>query len=82
MAKHYGVVTDRYKLVRFYEPEFDYWELFDRTTDPKELASVFDDPKYAATRKELETELARLRKELKVPDPDPPETNLRQPKKK
>ena len=82
VAKHYGVVTDRYKLVRFYEPEFDYWELFDRKTDPNELKSVFDDPKYAATRKELETELARLRKDLKVPDPDPPETNLRQPKKK
>ncbi len=82
VAKHYGVVTDRYKLVRFYEPEFDYWELFDRKIDPKELTSVFDDPKYAATRKELEAELARLRTELKVPDQDPPETNLRQPKKK
>ena len=82
VPKHYGVVTDRYKLVRFYEPEFDYTELFDRKSDPKELKSVHGDPKYAATRKELETELARLRKELKVPDPDPPETNLRQPKKK
>lgn len=77
VPKHYGVVTDRFKLVRFYEKEFDYWELFDRQADPKELKSVFDDPKYAATRKELEAELAKLRKELKVPDPDPPETDLR-----
>ena len=80
VARHYGVVTDRYKLVRFYEPEFDYWELFDLKTDPQELKSVFGTPKYAAIQKELETELARLRKELKVPDPDPAETILPLPK--
>jgi len=82
VARHYGVVTDRYKLVRFYEPQFDYWELFDLKTDPKEMKSVYDDPKYAETRKELETELARLRTELKVPDTDPAETLPKQPKKK
>ncbi len=82
VARHYGVVTDRYKLVRFYEPMFDYWELFDLKADPKELTSVYDDPKYAATRKELEAELARLRTELKVPDTDPAETLPKQPKKK
>jgi arylsulfatase A-like enzyme len=77
VAKHYGVVTDRFKLVRFYEQEFDYWELFDRQTDPKELTSVWGKPGYAAQQKELEAELARLRSELKVPDPDPAETDLR-----
>lgn len=77
VARHYGVVTDRYKLVRFYEPEFDYWELFDLKSDPQELKSVWDDPKYADTRKELEAELARLRKELKVPDPDPKEAAIK-----
>ena len=25
---HYGVVTDRYKLVHFYAPDVDYWELY------------------------------------------------------
>ncbi|MEO2089882.1 MAG: sulfatase/phosphatase domain-containing protein, partial [Gemmataceae bacterium] len=77
VAKHYGVVTDRFKLVRFYEKEFDYWELFDTQKDPKELTSVYGRPEYAAAQKELEAELARLRTELKVPDPDPPETDLR-----
>ena len=38
---HYGVVTDRYKLVHFYEPDVDYWELFDLKTDPKEMTSVY-----------------------------------------
>lgn len=77
VARHYGVVTDRYKLVHFYEPQFNYWELFDLQKDPRELRSVFDLPEYAGTRKELETELARLRKELKVPDPDPQETVIK-----
>ncbi len=76
VARHYGVVTKRYKLVHFYEPEFGYWELFDLKTDPQELKSVYGRPEYAKVQKELETELARLRKELKVPDQDSPETLL------
>lgn len=76
VARHYGVVTDRYKLVRFYEPEFDEWELFDLEKDPHELKSVYGKPEYADVQKDLEKELARLRKELKVPENDPPETIL------
>jgi arylsulfatase A-like enzyme len=75
--RHYGVVTERYKLIHFYELDVDYWELFDLKTDPKELTSVLGKPEYAEVQKELEKELARLRKELKVPDPDPPETIIR-----
>ncbi|MCR4414055.1 MAG: sulfatase [Thermoguttaceae bacterium] len=74
VARHYGVVTARYKLVRFYEPQLDYWELFDLEKDPRELTSVYGRPDYAAVQRELHAELARLRQELKVPDPDPPET--------
>jgi arylsulfatase A-like enzyme len=77
VRRHYGVVTDRYKLVRFYEPDVAYWELFDLKTDPRELTSVYGKAEYAGVQKELETELARLRKELKVPDPDPPETAIK-----
>jgi arylsulfatase A-like enzyme len=75
--RHYGVVTDRYKLVYFYEPEMNYWELFDLEKDPHELQSVFGQKEYAGVQKELETELARLRAELKVPAEDPPETMLK-----
>jgi arylsulfatase A-like enzyme len=74
VRRHYGVVTERYKLVHFYEPDMNYWELFDLQTDPHELRSVFDDKEYAAVRKELERELAKLRAELKVPAQDPPES--------
>ena len=58
IARHYGVVTDRYKLVHFYNPH-DYWELFDLKTDPRETTSVFTSAEYAAVRKQLEDELAR-----------------------
>jgi arylsulfatase A-like enzyme len=69
---HYGVVTDQYKLVHFYGSDVDYWELFDRQADPHELRSVYGQSGYAAAQKELEKELSRLRKDLKVPDQDPP----------
>ncbi len=70
VRKHYGVVTDRYKLVHFYGDDIDEWELFDRETDPQEMRNVIGDPKLAAVKKELEAELARLRTELKVPEKD------------
>jgi len=69
---HYGVITDRYKLVRFYAPDVDYWELYDREKDPHELRSFFGDPEYAKITEELKAEVLRLRQELKVPDHDEP----------
>ena len=72
VRRHYGVVTDRYKLAHFYEPGVDYWEMFDIQKDPQELRSVYGQPEYAATQKDLHVELKRLRTELKVPEQDPP----------
>ena len=70
-------------MVRFYEPEVNEWELFDLKTDPRELTSVYGKAGYAEVQKQLEAELARLRTELKVPDPDPTETAIKvNPKKK
>jgi arylsulfatase A-like enzyme len=76
VARHYGVVTARYKLAYFYEPQFNYWELFDLDKDPHELKSVLGRPEYAQVQRELEADLASLRKELKVPQQDPPETMI------
>lgn len=77
VRKHYAVITDRYKLVHFYEPDVNYWELFDREKDPQELKSFYEDPAYAKARQELHAEITRLRKELKVPDQDAPESLIR-----
>ncbi|NNK64641.1 MAG: DUF4976 domain-containing protein, partial [Gemmatimonadetes bacterium] len=65
VAEHYGVATDRYKLIRY--PATDEWELFDLELDPQELTSVADDPSYADVRSKLAAELDRLREELQVP---------------
>ena len=71
VRRHYGVVTDRYKLVHFYEPEVDEWELFDRESDPLELRNVFGQSDRATVQRELSAELERLRRSLAVPDRDP-----------
>jgi arylsulfatase A-like enzyme len=70
---HYGVITDRFKLVHFYKPDLDVWELFDREKDPLEVRNVYSDPTYAKNIEELKAEVARLQMELKVPDEIPKE---------
>lgn len=64
VQRHYGVRTDRYKLIHFYP--VDEWELYDLQKDPNELRSVYVDPAYAAVVKELKGELTRLRQVYKV----------------
>jgi arylsulfatase A-like enzyme len=61
-APHYGVRTDRYKLICFHG--HGEWNLFDLEKDPLEMQSVYDDPAYASVVAELKTELERLRREL------------------
>ena len=67
VRRHYGVVTDRHKLVHFYEPGVDEWELFDLENDPNELLNVFGLPGQARVQEGLKRELDRLRKDLHVP---------------
>lgn len=63
---HYGVRTERHKLIYYYEnePEPAEWELFDLERDPAELHSVHADPAYAPVAAELRAELHRLRAEV------------------
>lgn len=70
---HYGVVTERFKLVHYYHSDIDEWELLDREKDPLEVKNFYNDPLYAQTRTQLHTELDRLRKEVKEPETTPPE---------
>jgi arylsulfatase A-like enzyme len=71
---HYGIRTERYKLIYYYgqplgkrgalqpptEPE---WELFDLEKDPREMRNVYRDPGYLPVVKQLTAELARLQAE-------------------
>lgn len=62
VKRHYGVRTDRYKLIHFYR-DIDVWELYDLQEDPNELHNVIADPRYAKVKKQLHKELDRLRKQ-------------------
>jgi len=59
---HYGVRTDRYKLIFF--NRIGEWELFDLKKDPHELNNVYANPKYADTVKLLKARMQALRETL------------------
>ena len=59
VAKHFGIRTNRYKLIRFYQ--FDEWEFYDLKQDPDELSNRYGDPKHAETIAGLKRQLADLR---------------------
>ncbi|MGC4053423.1 MAG: sulfatase [Paludibaculum sp.] len=75
VAAHYGVRTERYKLIYYYgkalgtsgsidkdtPPE---WELFDLLKDPRELNNVYADPAYQKAVVELKATLDRMQKEF------------------
>jgi len=66
VAAHYGIRTDRYKLIYF--NKLDQWELYDLEKDPLEMQNVYGDPAYRKTVEQLKKEMYRLKKELKDQD--------------
>ena len=65
VKQHYGVRTDRYKLIHFHN-DIDAWELYDLEKDPSEMNNLIEQTDYQTIVKELKVELEQLRKELKV----------------
>ena len=62
VKRHYGIRTDRYKLIHFYY-DVDEWELYDLAEDPGEMNNVYEDGRYQQVRQRLHERLAALRKE-------------------
>lgn len=60
VKRHYGVRTDRYKLIHFYF-DVDEWELYDLEKDPHEMRNVYNDPDYAGIKNEMHRQLSRMR---------------------
>ena len=65
VPQHFGVRTERHKLIYF--PRSKEWNLFDLARDPQEMRSVFDDPSYARVRHTMQSEFERLRQEYDAP---------------
>jgi arylsulfatase A-like enzyme len=84
IAGHYGIRSDRYKLIFYYglpldaegaftEPSPPEWELFDLQKDPYEMNNVYNDPDYADEIKKLKIRLLELKKQFKDTDDKYPE---------
>ena len=65
VPQHFGVRTDRYKLIYF--PATDEWNMFDLQKDPQEMTSVFGKSRYRRTQQLMTDEYHRLRKFYDAP---------------
>jgi arylsulfatase A-like enzyme len=61
---HFGIRTDRYKLVYFYGGA-DSWELFDLQTDPHEMTNLYGKPGTEKNTEDLKARLKKLMEEYK-----------------
>lgn len=64
VKKHYGIRTDRYKLIHFYD-DIDAWEFYDLKNDPNEINNIYNDPNYKSEINTTKRELYKLQVEFK-----------------
>ena len=67
VRRHYGLRTDRYKLIHFYGHDVNAWELFDLKNDPHELHNLYGQPGY----EDLQLQLHRRLEALQIQYDDP-----------
>ncbi len=65
VKRHYGVRTDRYKLIHFYD-DIDTWELYDLKKDPQEENNLYGKEAYADIQDKLHKQLKSLQEKYKV----------------
>ena len=66
VKRHYGVRTDRYKLIHFYN-DIDQWELYDLEKDPAELNNLYGQKEYESIATELKKEMLKLQEQYNDP---------------
>ena len=72
---HFGIRTERYKLIFFYGCTPDgrnhspvAWEFYDILKDPQEMVNEYKNPKYLRTIESLKAELLQVREALNETD--------------
>lgn len=66
VKRHYGVRTERYKLIHFYN-DIDEWELYDLQEDPTEMHNLYGQPGYEQVTEDLRAELKKLQVQYQDP---------------
>lgn len=59
VRRHFGVRTERYKLIRFYG-DIDCWEMYDLKKDPSEMNNIYNEKRDSKKVRKLKEELLRL----------------------
>ncbi len=59
VKRHYGIRTQRYKLMHFYY-DIDQWELYDLQKDPNEMHNIYNEPEYKSVVDALTQKLREL----------------------
>ncbi len=59
VSPHFGVRTERYKLVRFYK-RVSSWELYDLKKDPNEMHNLYGQKKYQKIIDQMNIELNKM----------------------
>ena len=65
VKRHYGVRTDRYKLIHFYN-DIDQWELYDLEADPTEMEDLYGKSGFEAITEELKGRIKEMEIEYGV----------------
>ena len=60
VKRHYGVRTDRYKLMHFYY-DIDEWEMYDLKEDPSEMKNIYNDSNYKEIKDMMHKRLTEMR---------------------
>ncbi len=66
VKRHYGVRTDRYKLIHFYN-DIDVWELYDLKNDPAEMHNIYGQEGTAEIVRQLKQRLVQLQEQYDDP---------------
>ncbi len=67
VRRHYGIRTDRYKLIHFYGHDINAWELYDMKNDPHEMHNLYGQPQMAEVQADMHRRLEAL--QIQYDDP-------------